>query len=315
MNNYVVIGSNKILINNQISKIKSNIDLTKYEEYIFDLEEASIIELLEEINTDTFFNDGKILVLKNFVHLYEKKYADKNLIDNFYKSIARKSNNYILILLDSNTSVSIIKELKQSCEIIKIEDDKFNMNDFVIQSFKEEGFEIDKNAIIELVNKVNNDFLRVSQEIEKLKLYKYDNKRILKEDVDLLVSTDYGDNVFELLNFILDNNIDNALEMYYQLIIANIDQLLILSLLLTNLELLLEIKIFIKEKMDKQVILDTLGLSSGRYFHLSKRVATYSLKELKENINKLIKLEKDIKMGKVDKNLGFELYLLGIKKR
>ena len=55
---------------------------------------------------------------------------------------------------------------------------------------------------------------------------------------------------------------------------------------------------------------ELFGISPGRAFYMIKNAKDVHLNSIKENLDLLNELELNIKSGKIDQNLGLELYFL-----
>ena len=66
----------------------------------------------------------------------------------------------------------------------------------------------------------------------------------------------------------------------------------------------------IDQGLNQKSLAETLGISSGRAYHVMKEAKLQSRADLESLIHGLAKLDVDIKSGVKDEKLGFELLLL-----
>ena len=62
-----------------------------------------------------------------------------------------------------------------------------NLEDFVKEELERDGYKIANLALDELISRVNHDYNRIIIELEKLKIYKHEEKSISLDDVFLMV--------------------------------------------------------------------------------------------------------------------------------
>ena len=67
---------------------------------------------------------------------------------------------------------------------------------------------------------------------------------------------------------------------------------------------------YIKGGLNQGALAELFNISPGRAYYMIKSAKSYHLNTIKENLNLLNDLELKIKSGKIDQNLGLELYLL-----
>ncbi len=310
---YSIDSSDDLIKKNKIDSIINSYDLNTSEVINLDLEETSIITLLEEINMIPFLYDKKIVVAKNLNFLKNQK-TDPKLVNLFFDYLKKPVDSTILILvLDSGIKAATIKKIKENSAYFKLDKiDIKDINQIVLDNFNNLGYTISKNALDELILRSNNDYNRVLIEIEKITTYKGNDYNIDINDIFLLVSKDLSDDVYDLLNAIFESNKVVALQIYDSLIKSNVDELKILSVLQNKFIEIYQTKELVLEKVSREQIADIFKVKSGRAYYMIKNANLYKVQQIKDNMNKLLDLEYKIKSGQVDKKLGLQLYLLSV---
>ena len=84
----------------------------------------------------------------------------------------------------------------------------------------------------------------------------------------------------------------------------------IVSLLINKFQELYNTYILSKANMSQADIANVFHVSSGRAYYMLKNVKKLSLDKIKQNLELLNDLDYNIKSGKLDQNIGLELYLL-----
>ena len=166
----ILIVGEESLINLEIDKIlklEKNYSQIKYDSL------TPCDKIIEELNTIDMFYDKKIVIVKDFLNIKEQ--------DILQKYIEKSKDNNILILTTSSLDErrKIVKTLKEKAKIIDTKNT--NIDTFIKESFKD--YEIDYQIINMLKEYTNNNYQKIENEINKLKMLKLDEKKITKEDI------------------------------------------------------------------------------------------------------------------------------------
>ncbi len=309
---YVLVGQNKIKLNEEVNNLIK--DETDADIINFDLEESSVANMLEEINMIPFLYSKKIVIVKNPIILTNPTKYDEKLVMSFISYLNHPVDTTTLIFKINSlkdVNLKMLKELKNTSIIKEIQNPTdINLQDYITNSFYEDGYILDSLVVDELIERTKGNPDRLELEIDKLKTYKYDTKKILNADVRLLVSKELDDNIFELVNAVLENDILKVFSIFNDLMVLNTSETVILALLISKFNELYQVKTLTKAGMTKNEIADLFKVKPGRIYYLQKAAEQISLEVLKSNINQLTELDYKIKTGQIDKRLGVELFLL-----
>lgn len=311
-NIYLFYSTNEFLLNHAIEeKIKaSNVDAFNIMKY--DLLENDSDDILEDMQTVSFFSEQKVIVIRN-IDALEKE--ENYIIESWIAYFEKPNPDVILIialpeLLKETTPLGAA--LFKYAFIEKVKDmEKQDYPDFVRNMFKKFSYQITDAAIDALLERTNLDFNLMAQEAEKLMLYAYDTKEINEKAVLLLVSRNLEENIFELTNALLSKNQAKTIEIFYDLVARNEDPIRILNHIVGKVRELMHAKLLIEKGYHQDQIAEHFHIKSGRAYYLVKNAQSIPFQQLENHIKKLSKLDYDIKSGKIDKKLGLELYLLG----
>lgn len=307
---YLISSPDDYIINDKVNKILKK----EHESEIiyFDLEEISIDNVIEELDTYNFFNNRKVVICKNCIFLSSEK--DKSNINHNidllekYINNPNKDNLLILTTKSLDGKKKIVKLLKDKAKVEILEE----MN--IVNEIKniKEDYKIDDKTIDYLINYLNNDNYRIINEFNKLKLYKYDEKEITINDIDCFVTKNIDDNIFLLGDYIINKDKKKALEIYNDLILKNEDPISIMMMVASKFRLLYQVKVLSKTIYSPEEIATIIGSHPYPVKLAKKIIHKYSEEELIKIIYKLACLDYDIKTGNTYKNIGFEILLLSI---
>lgn len=295
----ILIVGEESLINLEIDKIlklEKNYSQIKYDSL------TPCDKIIEELNTIDMFYDKKIVIVKDFLNIKEQ--------DILQKYIEKSKDNNILILTTSSLDErrKIVKTLKEKAKIIDTKNT--NIDTFIKESFKD--YEIDYQTINMLKEYTNNNYQKIENEINKLKMLKIDEKKITKEDIKEITLKDFDTNIFDFLKAINNKNKKEALNIYYKLSQNKEDEIKIIGALANNYRLLYKIKVLSNTTLDNDIMTKCNIKNPYRLKILKQESYNYSNEYLLNMLKKLSELDIKIKSGQTDKKLGMELFLTSI---
>lgn len=310
-NVYAIIGSDLFLVESEVEKMIQKLRVDPFNILSYDLDELELQEFLQEITTVSLLSDRKVIKVKNPWFFYETREDDLSQLIRYFQN--PKSDTTLIFMLtkdvDSNTLVS--REAKKYIRFEHLEAlDKKDFPNYIKSYLEQFKYHIEEKAIQELLERVNFEFHQLFNELEKLRLFAYDSKKITLQDIKLLVPRNIEDNLFELTSAVIQKNKKKALEVYYDLIVKNIDPIIIISSLSTRIKDTITTKHLLQKGFSQQSIADYFNVSFGRAYYMVKNANDQNLVILERHYAALAELDYKIKSGQIEKKLGFELWLL-----
>lgn len=303
---YLILGTEQFLIEQEIKDIIKKNKIEKINISKYDLEIDNINNIIEEANTISLFADKKLLILEN-ISIFLTKQNDKTLkqLEEFLENINEET---ILIIqtekLDERKKIT--KILRKKAQIKECTKNK-NISNTVKKMF--DDYKIEYKNIDLLIEIVGNDLGILYQEAEKLKTYKID-KIINKQDILDLASPNNNVDVFDLINYIVKKDKENALKIYSNLLKHNEEPIKIIVTLANQFRLIYQAKELYKKGNREDTISDILKVHPYRVKLALEKSKNYSNSVLLEYLLKLGKLDKNIKLGIIEKNIALELFIL-----
>lgn len=313
---YLLYGTQNYLIDEKIKEIIKENKIDKYNIEQFDLENNSIREIIDSSNTLSLFADKKILIIDNsFIFTGSTKKIDEKdilLLDNYLDNI---NDNTIIIFKVNNEKLDsrkkIVTKIKKVAKIIEF-NKLLDINSKIKELF--EPCKIDNNTIKYFIDRVGTNMELISKEIEKIKTYKDQDKNINENDITNLTNKNINTDIFYLLDNILNNNKEKAIESYNEMIKIGEEPIKILVMLANQFRLIYQVKELSKKGYREYDIMDILDQKQFTIKKAVERISKYKDTELLKYINDLAELDINIKSGLIDKNIGLELFILNIKK-
>ena len=304
---YLLYGTLEALITDYISKIITkhkinDLNISKYN--IND----NLTDIIEDANTLSLFDDKKLIIINNNALFVGKKSVDTIALEKY---IINSNPNTILIFVVSeeklDTRRKLYKNIKEKGEVFEF--NKLpNINTYVKDLFS--GYTITNDSINLLIKRVGNDLNRLKQEIEKIKIYKINDKLITDSDIIDCTVEKIDINIFNFIDNIIRKNKSETIKTYKELLKIGEEPIKIIVLLANQFRLMYQSKLLTSKGYSEDDIASLLH--AKRYpVHLAIQKSYHYNKEvLIDNLEQLADLDIKIKSGEIDKNLALELFLL-----
>ena len=307
-NFYLYYGDDISLINNEIGKLKNKIGISGDIIY-YDIENIS--DIVVESSTIGMFNPYKFIVIDTSSYFSSKKDMDISSLINYFDNY--NVNSYLIFTYGSSSIDSrrkLFKLISDNGVVKKLEANSEYLNDFVSNYIKDNGYSMDMNSMSYLLSRCDNNIDNIRNELDKLMLYKLNDKVITKEDISLLTIEDINDTVFELVSSILKNNNERAMKLYYNFINNGMDVSQIIAVISNQIRLLFQVKRLYNSGKSNDEIAKILEFKSVyRVKYLLSDCYYYSEGDLLKYLSKLADIDKAIKTGNGDGKLLLELFI------
>lgn len=306
---YLIITNDKITLDNKINEI---INKNKEAEVVhYDLLETKIERLIEDLDTYNFLSSKKIIIGHNasFLSSDRTKVLVEHNLETFEKYIENPSQDNILILVCENIDKrkKITSSFTKKAEVIE---EITDINSLIKKRL--ENYKMDNSAIKLLLEYCLNDHERALNEIEKLKLYKLEEKEITANDIEDIVMKSMDNNIFHLVDSILTGNKKYAFLLYQDFLLHGEQVVNIIRILANKIRLIYQVKVLLNDGNSDQKISKLLKVHE--YPVKLAREASYKYNEtvLLEKLEKLAKLDLEIKSGETNGLIEFETMLATI---
>ena len=176
---YLLYGTKEFSIEEEVKKISKNIDEMNISKY--DLNNDLLSLALEDAKTISLFGDKKIVIAENANMFTAATSKDSELIEDYLNHI---NESTILILIVHNDKIDTRKKItKLISKIGKIIEFNDNLDVTSLTRRLLKNYNIDYKTINLFLNRVGNNPLIIQNEINKIKIYKGEDKTITDEDI------------------------------------------------------------------------------------------------------------------------------------
>lgn len=307
--NYLFYGTENFFIDQEIKNILDSLKVDSINVSKYDLENCDIKDIIEDANTVSLFDSNKVIIVENSYIFTKNDKKDKNIV--ILEEYLKNKNSFTTLIFITNdkidTTKKIVKLFKEN-GIIKEFTSPKNINDTIKKLF--DDYSISNSTIDLLVKKSGNNIKILYQEIEKLKIYKLDDKVILDKDINDLASTSYNIDIYKFVDSIINKNKKDALRMYKVLLKINEEPIKLIALIASKFRLMYQTLMFTSMGYSEDMISSILKVHKYPV-HLALLTASkYNREILLKYLSDLADLDIGIKTGKLDKDNALELFIL-----
>lgn len=303
---YLLYGTKEFGIEEEIKTLSKNIDEMNISKY--DLNNDMLSLALEDAKTMSLFGDKKIVIVDNANMFTGITSKDSEKIEDYLNHI---NENTILIFIVHNDKLDsrkkITKLIKEKGKIKEFNDELDSTN-LVRSLFKD--YNIEYSTIKLLIDRVGNNPLILQNEINKIKIYKENDKTITDEDILNLTVKLIEIDIFKLIDYIIKKDKEKALELYYEMLKMNEEPIKIVVILANQFRIMYQSKELLKKGYSEKDIASILKIHPYRVKLAIQNSRNYTSETLLKHLNNLADIDIGIKTGTLNKDLALELFIL-----
>ena len=306
--NYIISAEEKEEAKEKIEEIRKSIKLDfDYSEY--DLEEDGLYPIIDELTTISLFDNPKFIVINSSENII--KANDKAFVELLTAMNSQENDNVLVfIFLDGfDQKNERLSRIKRYSSFIEINLKNMPLDEYARNVFSKDGYQIDEHTISLLVL-YTASLASLKQSINILECYKYQEKIITDDDVKKLVVPPLEDNVYNLIDSVIQKDKARIFSILADFKKENIQYSFLVSLLINKFQEMYNVNILAKSGITQADIQDLFNVSSGKAYYMLKNAKAVDIYEIKKNLSMLNDLDYQIKTCKVDQNIGLELYFL-----
>ena len=258
---------------------------------------VEILSLYEDeiLNDDrNFYNliySGSLFSNKKIITIHEASDKIVKKINDIYDN--NPKNVFIIIfseILEKKSKLrNFFEKNKNTICIPCYQDNEKNLEIILQNEIKKNNISLSREAINLIIEKANSDRLNLKNEIEKIKSFSLNKKKLELDEIKFLInfSGDYKSDI--LINECLCGNISQYKKIVSEIYIGTINQILLLRILSNKTQRLLNLK----EKESETKDLDNLINSSKPPIFwkekplIKKQLSIWNLKDLKKIIDQI----------------------------
>ena len=310
-NFYLLYSSDGAILNKEINDLEKKLDISDTDIIYYNIDD--IDGIINEASTIGMFSLNKFIIINMDSYFKDKKdIPNINLLENYFDSY--NSNSYLVFVCNSDSIDSrkkIVNLIKKYGIVNKLEVNDNYLNDYVNNYLKDNGYKINNGDVVYFINRVGNNINNVTNELDKLMLYKINDKIINRNDIDLLTVENIDDSIYDLVNCILKNDNEKAIKLYNNFIDNGMDVNQIVAIIAAQIRLLYQVKRLYNSGKSNDEIAKILEFKSVyRVKYLLSDSYYYSESDLVKYLSKLADIDNAIKTSNGDGNMLMQLFIV-----
>lgn len=312
MNFNLIYGIDSSIINREIDNIRNKLSIEENDIIYYDIENVN--DIVNEAQTVSMFSLNKLIVIDSTIYLGQKKdIKDIDILEDYFNNY--NSNSYLVFISKSESvdkRLKLFKLISGNGNVKEITGNVNYLTSYVNDYLKKNNYKMSSMDISFFINRVGNGIDNISNELDKLMLYKINDKSISRDDIILLTEESSDNTVFDLVSSLLKNDNKKAIELYKKFVIDGMDANQIIAVIASQVRLLFQVKRLYNEGKSNEEIAKILEFNSVyRVKYLLNDCYYYSEDMLLKYLSKLSDIDRDIKINNIDGNVLLELFIAG----
>ena len=303
---YLLYGTKDFQIEEEIKKLSKGIDEMNISKY--DLNNDMLSLAIEDAKTMSLFGDKKLVIVDNANMFTGSTSKDSEIIEEYLNHINENTTLVLIVHNDKlDTRKKITKLVNKVGKVVAF-NDELDMTSLVRRLLKD--YNIDYKTIKLFLDRVGNNPLIIQSEINKIKIYKGNDKNITDEDILNLTTKLIEIDIFKLIDYIVRKDKEKALELYYEMLKMNEEPIKIIVILANQFRIMYQSKELLKKGYSEKDIASILKIHPYRVKLAIQNSRNYSSEALLKYLNNLADIDIGIKTGTLNKDLALELFIL-----
>lgn len=278
------------------------INLSKYEG-----EGVNVREIIDLAETMPFFAERRVILLEN-TGFFEGA-ADEALVE--YMSNIPETACIIFSEEKADARLKLFKAVAKNGTVAQFSDPSpEDIKKFVLRRLSKEHRPITERALEMFTDMCGNDYLRITNELDKLVAYTFGKDGIRPEDVEAVCSHQAEDKIFAMIDALFRQNIDEAFSYYGELLKLQEKPQNILGLLESQLKLIHHVREMDGEHYSIADMYKTLGVGEYRVKKALPLARRSSKIWIKRGLTACAEIDEATKSGRMNARIGVETLML-----
>lgn len=306
-NFYVFYGSDKSSVQYEcdelIKKLKQD-DVVKY-----DMNQVDLSDVIRDASTVGMFSNEKIIVLEDCSFLGANK-SDKSieLLEEYLEHYNPFNVLIFLCYLEKIDSRKKINKLLSKHKVMEVKKkDTNDLKKYVLEYVSSYGYEL--KDVDYFLSCVGSALPNIHNELDKLMMYQITNKVISNDDINKVCVFTNEEEIFSLVDAIVAKDMLKSLNLLEGFLNKSYDEMQIIMLLASQFRFFFQVKRLMNKNKNDGEIAKVLGVNPYRVKFTVKKLYSYTENMILGYIQKIAKMDYDIKMGLMDKRLALELFI------
>lgn len=314
--NYVLYGEEQYLLQEALSKIVQEHGgaAQDFNTITYDALKSNTDMLLEDAQTVPFFAEHKIIIVQNanFLSTSDDTGWELDALSSYFDHPLEST---VLVLVGEFAKLDarkkIVKKIQKTCKVLQFRKlDDMGKQRYIMEQIQKRQLTVEPRALQALYTRIPNDIRMIRNECDKLELY---GDVITERVVEHLVARPLEEDVFQLVNAVVEKRIKEAFHLWEDMCTQNKDAIYLIAMLSSQFRFLYQVKELMLEGKYKEEITSILSAHPYRVQVSMKTAQLLDIAELLSILDRLAVLDQEIKAGRMNKVIGFEMFLLSLR--
>ncbi len=307
-NFFVLYGEDKALIKYELDNMLSNMNCSDIVRY--DIQNSDLIDIIDDASTVGMFSDRKIIVLEDCYFLTANKtIASLEKLENYLEHYNPNNQLFFLVYNEKIDSRKKICKLLSKHKVIEVKKgDSIDLSKYVKDYLEKDGYKI--LDVKYFLNCVGSVLPNIQNELDKLMMYKIDDKIISNDDIDKVCIFTSEEEIFSLMDAVVFKDNLRALKLLEEFLKRSYDEIQIIMLLASQFRFFFQVKRLLNKNKSEGEIAKVLEVNPYRVKFTVKKLYSYTEGMILDYIKRIAKMDHDIKLGIMDKKLALELFIM-----
>ncbi len=318
---YILYGSEEFLIEKTKDLLVQNVlqeDELDFNLTVVDLDESPVETAIEQMDEFPFMGEKRVVILKNAYFLTAAERKRDKIVHDIERLIAYLENPapftiavFIVPYPKLDVRKKVTKLLVKNATVFEAKpmQDRELMS-WISNHAKEINVLIDSKAIELLLYMTGGNLQTITSELEKVALHVGAGERITTDIIDRLVVKSLDQNVFALVDKIVHNQRQRAVEMVHDLLVQKEEPIRILAAIARQYRIFAQVKYLCSLGIGAPEIAAKLKISPYPVKLAMQQIGQFSEKELLKKLDQLAEMDFQMKTGYGDKEMLLELFIL-----
>src|SRR5690554_6333453 len=314
---YLLYGEEAYLLDDFKEKFIKRFITDKVGDFNFTLLEETenfAVNLKNQANTPPFMGSRRYIITRTN-EFFKVKKEENQLLINLFKNFPDTTTLLIIVNGKINGRIKLVRELKKIGEIIEVSAPRYaDLDKWISDEFSKRGKSADRRVINLLEAAFSNKLQLLESEIEKICLYKGDEKEVSSKDIRRIISKDrvVEDNfIFELTDALVANKSGKAITVLNELLNNGAIPLQILSTIIWQIKLFLSVKVLKGKGENIQEIARKLNIHTYPVKKSYGKTDNFTEEELELMLERFLRANYNIVSGKMESGIALEKAILG----
>ncbi|WP_404453079.1 DNA polymerase III subunit delta [Virgibacillus necropolis] len=282
----------------------------------YDLDETPVQELISDAETYPLFGERKLIIANNpsFLKAKPNKILFEHDLDRLQMYIENPVDYSTVVFIAEYEKIDerkkVTKIIKKNASVAKCDPIKeHELSKWIKTIAKQYHITIEPDAYDVIEGELEANLHLLQNEMMKFALYVGEGGSVSKDDAEMLISHTLKNSSLRLVDAVIEGDIRKAISIYRDLLKMKEEPIAMVALLAYQFRTLLRVKLLKQKGYSQAQMQKQLGIHPFVVKIALSRENKFTIDQLSLFIDKLTNADADMKQGKMEKELAFDLLL------